>query len=155
VDPSGKFVYKSNTEDDSVAAFAINSSGALIPIAGSPFAVSRPFGLALDPVGHFLFVSGWNPNWRSGAPKGSVSVFTVNSGTGGLTPATGSLLPVKSTPPSRVAVDPSGKFAYVTDSGSGGLMVFAIDESTGAFRQSGWFATGHRPQSVVISGLDE
>jgi DNA-binding beta-propeller fold protein YncE len=39
VDPTGKFAYATNGEDNTVSAYTINAStGALAPIAGSPFA---------------------------------------------------------------------------------------------------------------------
>lgn len=39
IDPSGKFVYIANRENDSVSAYKIDASGALTPVSGSPFTV--------------------------------------------------------------------------------------------------------------------
>lgn len=39
IDPSGKFVYVANRENDSVSAFKIDAGGALTPLAGSPITV--------------------------------------------------------------------------------------------------------------------
>src|SRR5262249_36054664 len=48
-DSTGRFLFVANSNSDSISAFTVNSSGALIPVAGSPFPVSAsPTRLALD-----------------------------------------------------------------------------------------------------------
>ncbi len=46
IDPSGKFVYVSNRENDSVSAYKIDAGGTLINVPGSPFIVLPEPGLA-------------------------------------------------------------------------------------------------------------
>ena len=44
IDPSGKFVYVANRENDSVSAFKIDAAGTLTPLPGSPFRVMQEPG---------------------------------------------------------------------------------------------------------------
>jgi 6-phosphogluconolactonase len=91
MDPTGKFVYVPNLfqcigcDAGSVSAFSVNaSSGALIPIPGSPFpdAGLGPFGAAADPTGKFLYVSN--------VSSGCVSAYTITASSGALTAVPGS-----------------------------------------------------------------
>jgi hypothetical protein len=61
--------------------------------------------------------------------------------------ATGSL-------PNSIAIDPSGKFAYVGNMGSNSISGYAIDGTTGALNPilGSPFATGGGPSSVAIVG---
>jgi 6-phosphogluconolactonase len=49
VDATGNFAYVANGEDDTVSAYSINATtGALLPVGGSPFAAAKnPEGLAV------------------------------------------------------------------------------------------------------------
>jgi 6-phosphogluconolactonase (cycloisomerase 2 family) len=44
VEPSGKYVYVSNRQNDSVSAFKIDAGGTLTPVPGSPFRVIQEAG---------------------------------------------------------------------------------------------------------------
>ncbi len=107
--PSGDFLYVSDDNSPSlISAYSINqNTGALTPIAGSPFpAGPTPFyRLSYTADGRFLLV----PNLGGGA--GSGSVFAINQQTGALTNITGSPFPA-GTETSAVAIDSQGKFAY-------------------------------------------
>lgn len=81
---------------------------------GVHVAGNQPVAVAVDPTGKFAYVANRSDN--------SVSMFTIDPNTGGLTlnssaanpsgtVATGSL-------PFRIKFDPSGKFVYVTDENS-------------------------------------
>jgi uncharacterized protein (TIGR03437 family) len=129
VHPSGKFAYASTGATSQIVAFNIDGSGALTPVAGSPFAArNNLFWMAMDAAGQFLFaIERQDPG---------VLVYSVDRNTGALTPVAGSpfSLPPGSTPTS-VAVDPAGKFLYVSTAGNGGVNVFTIG-ATGALSQS-------------------
>jgi 6-phosphogluconolactonase len=128
LDSVHKFLFVSNQNANSLSAFSINTStGMLTPVPGSPFSTGvTPHGVAVDSAGKFVFV---------GNENGSVSAFSINSSNGALTPAPGSPFPASS--PFGVAVNPSGTFLYVTNTGTGGLSpssvsTFKIDPTTGA-----------------------
>jgi YVTN family beta-propeller protein len=47
-------------------------------------------------------------------------------------------------------VDPAGKFAYVTNSGSNDVSMYTIDTTTGALTSIGTIAAGSTPTSIAI-----
>ena len=128
-----QFVYVTNGGDSTVSGYTIDpSTGALTPIAGSPFPAdagpsSGPSAMAVDPSGKFAYVA------NSGL--GTVSGYTIDSSTGALTSIAGSPfaggifeLGLRS-----MTVDPSGKFAYVANNANGNnVLGYMINPSTGA-----------------------
>jgi len=146
-----QFVYAANTGSNDVSAYTIDPrTGALTPIAGSPFpAGSAPVSVAVDPSGKFAYVANFNSS--------TVSAYTIDPRTGALTPIAGSPFPVGSeslfagSEPLSVAVDPSGRFTYVTNS-TGGVSGFMIDSSTGALTAIAGspFPSGLFPASVAV-----
>jgi 6-phosphogluconolactonase len=73
-----------NYGSSNVSAYTINAtSGALTPVAGSPFgAGTLPLGVAVDPTGKFAYVANFG--------SGNVWGYTINAKTGKLTPVSGS-----------------------------------------------------------------
>lgn len=178
IPPSGKFLFVTNPENsasEGVLAFTIDTStGALTPVAGSPFSTgtvdSNAQGAAVTPDGKFLFVA--NAGEYDDCINGDIAAFSVNASTGALTPVPGS--PFTAGPnPQVIAVDPSGKFVYVTiidagevapnagvlcdpaftTPGAGGLYIFSINQTTGALTQiSGSpVTTNVGPEGIAIT----
>ena len=77
----------------------------------------------------------------------TVQTYTINQSTGDLTSvgtdATGSN-------PYGVAVDPSGRFAYVTNVGSSTVQTYTINQSTEDLTSVGTDATGSSPTFVAV-----
>jgi len=150
VDPSGRFAYVANYSDNNVSAYTINSStGALRAVAGSPFpAGSAPLLVTVDSSGQFAYVVNYCDSTCAG---GTVSAYTINSSTGALSAVAGSPFAAGNGPRS-VSVDPSGKFAYVTNSEADSVSAYAINSSTGALRAVAGspFAAGDFPFSVTV-----
>ena len=65
-------------------------------------------------------------------------MYTINATTGALT-STG-MIAARSNPTS-IAIHPSGKFAYVTNSGSNDVSMYSIDAATGALTLIGTAGT--------------
>ena len=91
IDPTGEFAYVANMSFDApgrVSAYSINATtGALTPVAGSPFAtLTGPTKIVIDPQGVFLYVA------CNGGPThfGGLLGFSINRSTGALTPLSGS-----------------------------------------------------------------
>jgi len=84
IHPLGKFIYAIDQGgNDQIAGLAIDAaSGALSPIAGSPFAVTPTSegDLLVDPSGKFLYLT------IGISPPSAFVVFDINSSTGALTP---------------------------------------------------------------------
>jgi DNA-binding beta-propeller fold protein YncE len=133
-----------------VFGYTINpTTGALTAISGSPFATgTNPGSVAVDATGKFAYVTN-----GLGLLSNTVSGYTINPTTGALTPISGSPFTAGSSPWS-VAVDPTGKFAYVTNLGTipGTVSGYTIDPSTGALTpiSGSPFAAGTTPRSVAV-----
>ncbi len=119
VSPNGNFLYSVNTMFSQADAFTIGSgTGALNEVAGSPFSIPYgPSSLVVHPSGNFLYVTNSNSTFQSPPPNGpvygSVYAFSINSGTGALTPLPHSPY-TTGVDPLSVVVDPTGSFAYWT-----------------------------------------
>jgi YVTN family beta-propeller protein len=161
VDPSGKFVYVTSSGDvwdidfGSVAAYDINSTtGALTSttggITGTGVNGTPEFfnSVAFDPSGKFAYAAdgGAFPPGSFGGDS-SVSMYTINSTTGALT-STGMI--AAGYGPDSVAIDPAGKFAYVTNFESNDVSMYTIDATTGALASTGTIAAGPGPVSVTV-----
>jgi 6-phosphogluconolactonase len=91
-----------------ILGFSITSTGALVPVPGSPFtAGSEPGEIVADPKGKYLYVV----NLPTLTDGGNISAFRVSSA--------GELSPVPGSPFGRsyyrnLLVDPNGKFVFVT-----------------------------------------
>ena len=149
VDPSGKFAYVANQTSNDVSAYTINATtGALIRIPcvvgvgvscnGNNFLTGTvPASVAVDPLGKFAYVANQTAN--------DVSAYTINAATGALTRilcvvAVGVDCNINNnfsagTGPVSVAVDPSGKFAYVANFNSKDVSAYTINAATGALTQ--------------------
>lgn len=157
VDPLGRFAYVANEcrsasrcRFGNVSAYTINSStGALRAVAGSPFpAGSAPLSVTVDSSGRFAYVVNY---CNSSCAAGTVSAYTINGSTGALTAVAGSPFATGNGPRS-LSVDPSGQFAYVTNSEADSVTAYAISRSTGALTAVAGspFAAGSFPDSVTV-----
>ncbi len=122
-----QFLY-AGTANGGVAAFTVDANtGALTPISGSPFMVGTgAIHLAADPSGKFLYTS----SAALGGPD--IQTLAINATSGALT-ASGSF--TANITPGAIAVDPSGKNAYVVpdpSANSGSITAFSIDPSSHA-----------------------
>jgi 6-phosphogluconolactonase len=156
VHPSSKFAYVGegytlpNGTPDRVSTYTINAStGALTLVGtiatGSP-ATSLAVKIAIDPSENFAYAAG--DGCALDTYPGYVSVYTINSTTGALTPI-GSPLPAGWCS-SSVTVDPFGKFAYVADQGGPDVAMYTINANTGALTPIGSMAAGIGPSSVAV-----
>jgi 6-phosphogluconolactonase (cycloisomerase 2 family) len=144
------FAYVTNA-GGSVSAYDINAkTGALVPVAGSPFATGvLPVSVAVHPSGRFAYVA------NAGIPTGaySVSAYAVKK-TGALTAILGSPF-ATGVQPASVTVNPNGRFVYVADAGLdvGDISVYAVNATTGALSPvpGSPFAAGHEATSLAVS----
>ena len=132
VDPAGKFVFVANQAADSISVFSIGVNGALSPVAGSPFAASNPYGMAINAAGTILFANNFPDSQIS--DLNTVSAFQIGA-SGALSPIAGSPFPTSSTAGFASAIglaaDPAGKFLFVGDHMAQSVVPFNIS-ATGA-----------------------
>jgi 6-phosphogluconolactonase len=157
VDPAGKFAYVADAGCNGgasgyVSMYTIDpATGTLTPIA--PPVSSQDYNaesVTVDPVGKFAYVANAGDDYSS---DGSVSMYTFDATTGALT-FTGAIngnCPGLCVPVS-VAVDPSGKFAYVPNGGpeSNNVAMYTIDATTGAFTPTGTILVEGYAVSVAV-----
>jgi YVTN family beta-propeller protein len=147
VDPSGKFAYLVTGGAGipfNVAMYTIEATTGALTSTGTIATGGVPVSVAVDPGGKFVYVA--TQNITPGL-AGSVSMYTINATTGALA-SIGTI--AAETYPASVAVDPAGKFAYVTNSGSNDLSMYTINATTGALTPVGTIAAGADPVSVVV-----
>ena len=161
VDPTGKFAYVMNGGCSGgiggyVSMYTINPATRALASIGPPVWThdeDTPGSMTVDPSGKFVYVANpgdpWSPDY------GGVSMYSINATTGALT-YTGML--IGNCPglcfPSSVAVDPSGKFAYVASGGGGEFLfnveMYTVDAATGTLASIGTIAAGTNPVSVAV-----
>jgi 6-phosphogluconolactonase (cycloisomerase 2 family) len=83
--------------------------------------------LVADPLGRFVYVANLVSNV---AGPSSISMYTVNSTTGVLTPTTPATVSTGWFP-QGIAVDPQGRFVYTANSDDGTVSMFTINQTTG------------------------
>lgn len=88
IDPTGKYAYASSSYGDDVWGYSIDpTTGNLTPVPGSPFVSgstgSKPLFINIDPSGQFAYTA------NNGAGFNSVSGWTIDPGSGTLTPIAG------------------------------------------------------------------
>jgi len=147
VDPSGKFAYVVNGGAGgpfSIEMYTIDAANGALTTVGTIAAGGVPSSVAVDPAGKFVYMA--TANIAPGL-AGSVSAYGINATTGALT-SVGTI--AAGTFPAFVAVDPAGKFAYVTNSGSNDVSMYTINATTGALTSIGTIAAGTGPVSGAV-----
>jgi DNA-binding beta-propeller fold protein YncE len=149
VDPSGKFAYVANEgcpAPTNVSMFTINTTTGALTFIGTIAAGGRAISVVVDPKGKFAYVAS-----RSNPPgsAGNVSMYAINTATGALT-SIGTI--AAGTDPISVAVDPTGKFAYVTNSGSNDVSMYTINTATGDLTSIGTTTGGSGAIAIHPSG---
>ncbi|MGH6648328.1 lactonase family protein [Aquabacterium sp.] len=135
VDPTGKFVYVANFASSSISIYSIDTSstgghvpGALILQGTVTTTVDSPNSITVvtSATGIYAYVANFGND--------SVTAYSVNTTNGALTPTNPGLALSGGTTPTSVAVEPNGKFAYVTNlslPGTGNVAAFSIGQAVG------------------------
>jgi YVTN family beta-propeller protein len=144
VDPSGKFAYVANSGSNDVSMYTINAATGALTSIGTVATAGHAASVAVDPSGRFAYLANCLVMsdldcWSEGAGSaGSVSMYTIDAATGALTSigtiAAGSFS-------SSIAIDPSGKFSYVTNFHSNSISMYSIDPASGALTLIGTIGT--------------
>jgi len=147
VDPSGKFAYVANEggpAPTNVSMYAIDATTGALTSIGTVAAGGRAISVAVDPKGKSAYVA-----TDSDLPglAGNVSMYTINAATGALSPI-GTI--IAGTNPASVTVDPTGKFAYVANSGSNDVSMYTINVTTGALTSIGLMGAGSGPAAAAV-----
>jgi YVTN family beta-propeller protein len=135
------YAYVANESDNTVSAFAIDSSsGALVPLIDSPVVLNgtAPQALAVDPNGAYLYVANNTSD--------DVSILSIDYTTGLLT-ATAIAVPTGHAP-TAVTIDPTNRFMYVTNYGDDTVSAYTLSAGTATAISGSPYAVGSQPFSV-------
>ena len=137
VDRSGKYIYVISLSGNSIDAFEIDTiSGALTPVAGSPYSVATPGCINASPsgvtdlFGRFLYTA------DEGASD--VSGYSIATKTGTLTELAQSPFPVSggcpngTASPRGIATEPTGRFLYVMNADY--FSIYSINAGNGVLK---------------------
>lgn len=142
IDPTGAFLYESDSSTGFVRFWNINSGTGNLTFVNQYSVTTSPERLAIDPSGKYLYVT------DSAANK--VVMARIAAGTGALS---GFAVYPTGAQPKGVFVDPSGKFVCVANSGSNSISVFSLDPATGFLTPAGTYSTPLTdPEDILITG---
>jgi 6-phosphogluconolactonase (cycloisomerase 2 family) len=138
-----RYLYAANAASNNISGYRIDAStGALMAVAGSPFAAgSRPSSLAVPQVQPFSFL------FVTNAGANNVSAYRVDDSTGVPTLLTSYAV---GNNPSAVAVAPSANMVFVANSGSDNLSAFSLDMQSGVLAEMNGspFSVGSAPKAL-------
>ncbi len=116
--PSKKFLYAVNSFAGTISTFTIANDGTLT-LSGTPISVgSSPYAAVIDPSGKYLLVT-------NSLYNGTVSVFSIDPGSGALSEVAGSPFSANAYP-TEILILPTGNFVYVTNPGAGTITAFSF-----------------------------
>lgn len=140
IDPSGNLAIVGNSnapivgdsQPDNLDVYHIDTaSGALAPVAGSPFSTNSPFPdfVAVDPAGKFIYAFDYIT--RVGVGGLSIAPFAIDPTAGTVTAVSGSPFGPFQSYPQCYGLAPNGKFIYEGTIGDT-VQAFIVNETTGA-----------------------
>jgi 6-phosphogluconolactonase (cycloisomerase 2 family) len=134
-------LFESNTNQ--ISAFQVDSSTGLVKATLTPVTGPNTAGGMTLSASNFLYVSDFINN--------SVDAFSVNPSTGALTSVSGSPFMVGPNQGAEgMAVDPAGKFLFVTQPNTSQVAVFSIN-STGQLKAVGLYPASSFPVQAVVN----
>jgi 6-phosphogluconolactonase (cycloisomerase 2 family) len=147
INAGGTYLYASNSNpSNSISVFSIASSGALALVQGSPISVdpnTSPVAMIFDPSGKYLYVANQGSN--------NIAAYTITS-TGlpaALTTSTSTNAFATESTPSFLVADPTGKYLFVGNQGSGaGIQAFEL--ITGSLNSLSTYGVGNTPSSIAV-----
>jgi 6-phosphogluconolactonase (cycloisomerase 2 family) len=139
------YVYVTNYTDNTISAFTEDpTTGALTSTGSATSAGTKPTMVVAHPNGGFLYVN----HGDESTGTNTIQAYSINKSTGALT-AVGSAV---ASGYASFAIDPSGKFLYSVEYGSGGgspaptVFQYSINTATGAL-------TAMTPASIDLTGV--
>ena len=150
--PSKKFLYAVNSGNNTISTFSVASDGSLTQTGSqTPEGGSSPFAAVIDPSGKYLLVT--NNLGDIVNRDGSISVFSIDSGTGALT-AVGSPVPANADP-TQILFTHSGKFVYVTNPQIGKVTGFSFSAGVLTLVPGAPALSGAQASALAVDGSDK
>ena len=150
---STDYVYVANYQKGTVWAYKVQSDGTLAELGSVNSGASNTLGLAAHPSGKYLYAAVY-----TGSQNSIIAQFSINQTDGTLSAMTPATVPGAGYGSARIAVESSGKYAYVTsgDTGWGSTYVtqYTIDQTTGALTlmSNPTVQAGFGPSEIITVG---
>ncbi|MBL8859150.1 MAG: beta-propeller fold lactonase family protein [Planctomycetes bacterium] len=147
VGPRRRFAYVSNAFSSTISIFSVNAvNGTLTANLPAQAIAGRPTHLTIDPTARFLYATAHDVVQLD---DGWLTAYAINQTTGALTSLGTQEI---GSNPTAVAIDPTGRFLYTANNGTGfpntsGISTFALDPVTGV-------ATNLVPRTVAPGVFD-
>jgi 6-phosphogluconolactonase (cycloisomerase 2 family) len=148
IDPSGMFVYAADLYNG-ISSYTMTNAGfltAMGALPGNSIAVTAAWA-PVTYVPKFAYAAMYS------STANNIKGYSISSDTGALTATAWSSVPA-GTNPSAIAVDPTGRFAYVANWGSGDVWAYTIDDATGALTRmtaaGGTMPAGTNPTAIAV-----
>jgi 6-phosphogluconolactonase (cycloisomerase 2 family) len=120
--PDGKYAYVTNLQS-TVSQYSLGATGGLSPLTTTQVNAGQwPLGLATDPASQHVYVT--NSGQCLTCADGTISQYSIDA-SGNLTPLTTATISAGSWP-IAITLAPSGKYAYVANSGDNTVSQYAI-----------------------------
>ena len=148
VHPSSNFVYVANEggfAPTSVSMYSVHPKSGVLGLIGLVVVGSRASSVAMHPSGKFAYVGEFQ---EIGGSNDDLSMYAIDPTTGALTSI--GTVAAGVGPSTSIVIDPFGKFAYVTNSGSNDVSTYIVNSTTGALTSTGTIAAGSGPTSIAI-----
>jgi 6-phosphogluconolactonase (cycloisomerase 2 family) len=149
INPAGTFLFVTGFSKGTVTTYSVNTStGQLTQVSKKVTGLTNPFGIAVDSTGSFVFVA------EKGA--GLVDSYKINSTTGVLSTisSVSDLGGGGGGAPGFFALDPNGKYIYVTDLNAGVIAVLQVNAGALTFGQVVPTTTSSRaPMGIAYSSV--
>ena len=130
VDPTNRFVYVTDFQQNVLFNYQAGSAGSLVPISNAPQSPTGnlPSAVTVDPRGQYIYVSNYSSGTVSGfqinATNGAPSAL-ANAGSGQVDPG-----------PAAIIVEPSiGRYIYTADFLGNSIYGLTLDPNTGGTGQ--------------------
>ena len=124
-DPTNRFVYVTDSLNNQLISYAVQSTGAIIPSANGPTRTGVfPDGVTVDPRGQYVYVANYN--------DGNVSAYTINQSTGYPTGIAAAATYATGTGPTCILVEPGfGRYVYTANFLDSTVSGFNLNPNTG------------------------
>jgi 6-phosphogluconolactonase (cycloisomerase 2 family) len=147
--PSKKDLYVVNSFANTISIFNVNSDGTL-SLSGAPIPAGfTPNAASIDPSGQYLLVT--NSFYQDA--QGSISVFSIDSSTGALTPVGSQVL--ANADPTSILFTHSGKFVYVTNPTIGAVTGFSFANGVLSLVPGAPAFSGSGAAALAVDGGDQ
>jgi 6-phosphogluconolactonase (cycloisomerase 2 family) len=137
VDPSGHYVYVSYVHSSLISMYSINSSTGLLTAQGTVAGSTQSYSIVVDPSGRYVY-----------SPTGAIFMYSINSSSGALTALTPWYVNIGGA--SVAAIDPSGRYMYVTNENQGRIFMYSINSGTGGLTGIGVISAGSHPIGITV-----